>query len=79
MLPSAELVESGLALPAPLAFNLSGNSSLVLENCTATTSCTNLAQFARWLTADGRGSSVSLAQVRYSDVHTFGFNLNRSC
>ena len=42
VLPSWKLVDSGLALPAPLAFNLSGsNTSLLLLNCTVSTSCNN--------------------------------------
>ena len=57
VLPSRQLVESGLAAPAPLAFNLSGsssgsssnNASLVLDSCTVSTSCGNLAQFVAWL------------------------------
>ena len=68
VLPSAELIDSGLALPAPLAFNLSGsgssNTSLVLDDCTVVTSCANLAQFAVWVNASGRSSSVQLAQVQ---------------
>ena len=54
VLPSRQLVDSGLATPAPLAFNLSSgssggsNASLVLDSCTVTTSCANLAQFAAW-------------------------------
>ena len=37
VLPSLQLVASGLAAPALLAFNLSGsgNSSLMLDGCTA--------------------------------------------
>ena len=63
VLPSAELVESGLALPAPLAFNLSGStSSLVLQNCTVATSCANLAQFASWVTDGGRSGVVQVRQ-----------------
>ena len=51
VLPSRQLVDSGLAAPAPLAFNLSSssNASLVLDSCTISTSCDNLAQFAAWL------------------------------
>ena len=50
VLPSRQLVDSGLATPAPLAFNLSSNAaSLVLDSCTLSTSCDNLAQFAAWL------------------------------
>ena len=65
MLPSAQLLDSGLATAAPLAFNLSRGSSglsinsnsssncsdpdLVLDSCTVSTSCDNLAQFAAWL------------------------------
>ena len=57
VLPSRQLVDSGRAAPAPLAFNLnsgnSGNSSipatLFLDGCTISTSCNNLAQFASWL------------------------------
>ena len=69
VLPSGQLVVSGLALPVPLAFNLSSsnssaagsNASLVLDGCTITaTSCANLAQFASWLAA---GASSSLVQV----------------
>ena len=68
VLPSKQLVDGGVALPVPLAFNLSsgGNSSsgqLVLDGCTITTSCANLAQFAPWVTAGGTGSVV---QVCYS-------------
>ena len=69
LLPSKQLVDSGLAAPAPLAFNLSssGNSSsssssagasLVLDSCTVITSCDNLAQFALWV------SGLAQAQVR---------------
>ena len=59
VLPSRQLVDSGLAATAPLAFNLSSsgsgssssglNASLVLDSCTVSTSCGNLAQFAAWL------------------------------
>ena len=62
VLPSRQLVDSGRAAPAPLAFNLSsgnsGNSSsssnlapatLFLDGCTVSSSCSNLAQFASWL------------------------------
>ena len=51
VLPSKQLVDSGLAAPAPLAFNLSssGNASLLLQGCTVSTSCDNLAQFAAWV------------------------------
>ena len=61
VLPSWQLVESGLALPAPLAFNLSsGNTSLLLLNCTVSTTCDNLAQFAVWV---GQQPSVNATQV----------------
>ena len=51
MLPSQQLVDSGLAAPAPLAFNLSasGNSSLLLDGCTVVTSCSNLDQYRHWV------------------------------
>ena len=57
VLPSGQLVDSGLAAPAPLAFNLSlagssssnSSASLVLDSCTVSTSCGNLAQFVAWL------------------------------
>ena len=60
VLPSVQLLDSGLATAAPLAFNLSRGSSssnssnsddpdLVLDSCTVSTSCDNLAQFAAWL------------------------------
>ena len=59
VLPSAQLHDSGLATAAPLAFNLSRGSSgsssnssdpvIVLDSCTVSTSCDNLAQFAAWL------------------------------
>ena len=63
LLPSKQLVDSGRAAPAPLAFNLSSSSSsssssnfsnvgavcLVLLDCTVSTSCDNLAQFAAWV------------------------------
>ena len=49
MLPGKQAVDFGLAAPAPLAFNLSGGGSVVLEACTVTTSCSNLAQFASWV------------------------------
>ena len=56
VLPSLHLVQSGLALPAPLAFNLSlaaGNQSqLVLDSCTVDTSCDNLLQFQQWWQGD---------------------------
>ena len=61
LLPSKQLVDSGRAAPAPLAFNLSSSSSsnfsnvgavsLVLLDCTVSTSCGNLAQFAAWVGA----------------------------
>ena len=83
VLPSRQLVESGLAAPAPLAFNLSSsssgsgsslafnlsgsssgssssstNTSLLLDSCTVSTSCDNLAQFAAWLSGQQLRPSV---------------------
>ena len=51
MLPSQQLVASGLASPAPLAFNFSasGNSSLLLDGVTVMTGCSNLGQFRLWV------------------------------
>ena len=61
VLPSWQLVNSGLALPVPLAFNVSSsNTSLLLLDCTLSTSCDNLAQFATWV---GRQPSVNAIQV----------------
>ena len=59
LLPSGQLVNSGLAAPAPLAFNLS-SGSLVLDSCTVSTSCSNLAQFASWVSGQ---PSVNASQV----------------
>ena len=68
VLPSRQLVDSGLASPAPLAFNLSsGNTSLVLDSCTVSTSCDNLAQFAAWLSRQQQRPSVKATQVRGSE------------
>ena len=62
VLPDKRLVDSNLAAPAPLAFNLSsGNANLVLDGCTVATSCDNLAQFAAWVGGQHAGS---MAQVR---------------
>ena len=61
MLPSWQLVDSGLALPVPLAFNISSsNTGLLLLDCTVSTSCDNLAQFAAWV---GQQPSVTAIQV----------------
>ena len=51
VLPSQQLVASGLAAPAPLAFNLSvsGNSSLLLDGVTVVTGCSNLDQYRLWV------------------------------
>ena len=67
MLPSQQLVDSGLAAPAPLAFNLSasGNSSLLLDGCTVVTSCSNLDQYRHWV--------GSLAASGTTDVQVAGF------
>ena len=68
VLPSKQLVERGLAAPAPLAFNLSSGSSsagsLVLDSCTVSTSCDNLAQFAQWVS----GLTLPLADVQLAQV-----------
>ena len=63
VLPSLQLVASGRAAPAPLAFNLSvsGNSSLLLDGCTVVTSCSNLDQYRRWA---GSLPSVDMAGVQ---------------
>ena len=78
LLPSRALVDAGLAAPAPLAFNLSSssNASLVLDSCTVATTCSNLAQFAAWvsvqqlqpfvgatLVSGGRGPGRGLCSV----------------
>ena len=74
VLPSRQLVDSGLAATAPLAFNLSSsgsgssssglNASLVLDSCTVSTSCGNLAQFAAWLSEQqAQPSSVKASLV----------------
>ena len=72
VLPSAQLLDSGLATAALLAFNLSRGSSgssnssnssgpvLVLDGCTVSTSCDNLAQFAAWLHREQQQPHVSL-------------------
>ena len=67
VLPSAQLVTSGLAAPAPLAFNLSGissgiSSSLLLDGCTIVSGCSNLAQFSLWL--DSLPAGVGMADVQ---------------
>ena len=75
VVPSRQLVDSGLAAPAPLAFNLGGsnsgsssnNASLVLDSCTVSTSCDNLAQFAAWLSRQQQRPSVKATQVRGSE------------
>ena len=71
MLPSKQVVDSGLAGPAPLAFNLSisssgsiGGSSLVLEGCTVRTSCSNLDQFAAWVGGQLLQPSVNASQMQ---------------
>ena len=70
VLPSKQVVASGLAAPAPLAFNLSGSSSgsiggsLVLEGCTVSTSCSNLDQFAAWVGGQLLQPSVNATQVQ---------------
>ena len=76
MLPSKQLVDSGLAAPAPLAFNLStsssgsggsiGNTSLVLDNCTLSTSCDNLAQFGSWLAGVPHVQVSPLSHIAHS-------------
>ena len=64
VLPSRQLVDSGLAAPAPLAFNLSSNTSLLLQSCTVSTTCDNLAQFAAWVGGQAQQpSSVNATQV----------------
>ena len=71
VLPSRQLVDSGLAAPAPLAFNLGGsnsgsssnNASLVLDSCTVSTSCDNLAQFAAWLHREQQQPYLNVTQV----------------
>ena len=76
VLPSAHLVDSGLAAPAPLAFNLSsGNTTtLVLDSCTViSSSCSNLAQFARWL--DGLTPTQADVQVLQVCVKYQGLRL----
>ena len=73
MLPSRQLVDSGLAAPAPLAFNLSSiNASLLLDGCTLTTSCDNLAQFAAWVTVQQPSVNHHAAQVRGHTRRTAG-------
>ena len=68
LLPSKQLLDSGRAAPAPLAFNFSSSSSssnfsnagavsLVLLDCTVSTSCGNLAQFAAWVSELPLGSA----------------------
>ena len=77
VLPSAHLVDSGLAAPAPLAFNLSsGNTTtLVLDSCTlVSSSCANLDQFVWWLDgltptqADVQVLQVCVTAVKYNGV-----------
>ena len=73
VLPSAQLLDSGLASAAPLAFNLSRGSSgssnsssdpvLVLDSCTVSTSCDNLAQFAAWLHREQQQPYLNVTQV----------------
>ena len=72
VLPSMQLVVSGLAVPAPLAFNLSSSGSsgaahLVLDSCTVMTSCANFDQFAEWAAGLVPTSSadVQLVQVGF--------------
>ena len=63
-------MDSGLVVPAPLAFNVSSasNSSdptapaLLLDSCTLSTSCDNLAQFTAWL-GGLSADQVQLVQV----------------
>ena len=69
VLPSWQQVNSGIALPAPLAFNLSSsNTSLLLLNCTVSTSCDNLAQFAVWVRQQ---PSVYVVQVCWLQLHIY--------
>ena len=64
VLPSMQLVNGGLAAPAPLAFNLSvSNSSLVLDGCTVHTSCDNLAQLAPWFSEQRSQTFGSATEV----------------
>ena len=75
VLPSKQVVDRGLAAPAPLAFNLSGsssstttttnlNASLVLEGCTVSTSCSNLDQFATWVTGQLLQPSMNITRAQ---------------
>ena len=66
VLPSRALVDSGLAAPAPLAFNLSSsdNASLVLDSCTVTATCSNLAHFAAWVSTQQLQPFVNATLVR---------------
>ena len=68
VLPSRQLVDSGLAAPAPLAFNLSSssNASLVLDSCTISTSCDNLAQFGSWLAGVPHVQVSPLSHIAHS-------------
>ena len=77
MLPSRQLVDSGLAAPAPLAFNLSSSSNsggsaagmLVLDSCTVVaTSCSNLNQFAAWV---GEQQLASTSDMNVSQTVRF--------
>ena len=72
-------MDSGLAPPAPLAFNLSTGSSsagggsaagmLVLDNCTVVaTSCSNLNQFAAWV---GEQQLASTSDMNVSQTVRF--------
>ena len=60
VMPSAQLVASGAAPPAPLAFNISGGSSLTLDGCTVLTRCSNLGQFRQWVVSLPPGDTVDV-------------------
>ena len=73
VLPSRHLVDSGLVAPAPLAFNLSSlNASLVLDSCTLSTTCANLAQFVEWV-------SGQELQVYHYTVHQHQHEVSVHC
>ena len=77
VLPSQQLVASGLASPAPLAFNLSvsGNSSLLLDGCTVVTGCSNLGQFRLWVGSLSAADTADVQVRRGGQVCSAGGNL----